>query len=499
MAIALLLLAAAAAVAGLVLAAIGLRGRRVDAHPHCRRCGYDLAGTPDATVCTECGRDLTAERAVRHGTRARRGRLVTAGAMLLLPTLALLAAVGYGVVAGVDWQRHKPQAWLRWDARSADSVAADAAAAELRRRWESADDALSPASVAALAEAILDRQADPTRPWEIQKDGGFIEALAAQGELSEGQWRRFLEQALAIEIEVRPAARPGDPLPIRLRPVFDRGGPSGGIVGVYEVVAVSFAGRPVDPPPGSGSFSVYPGGNTSWSFYFKSLPGRVPTDLPAGPAELSVTVRSTYVVGQHNDVRIRRHHEGTPREYDEFILLPEPHAERKVAARATTRVLAADAPVPTAIAGPEFRDAVHAGVLASQVAQAAWFPGTGLYVRVEADGSPVRVRGVAYLRWRGRDVALDDWPVDLNPSRPYAFRDLRLGDDARDLALRAAKAGEPVALVIRPEVDDALDLIDPEPIWGETLIFPGLPVRDAPEGLRPDRPAEAMRDNERTP
>ena len=347
-AIALLLLAAAVAVAGLALAAIGLRGRRVDAHPHCRRCGYDLAGTPDATVCTECGRDLTAERRHRGHLRGRRG--------------------------------------------------------ELRR---------------------------PTR-------------------------RR--------------------------------------------------------PPPGSGRFSVCPGGSTSWSFYFKSLPGRIPTDLPAGPAELSVTVRSTYVVGQHNDVRIRRHHEGTPREYDEFILLPEPHAERKVAARATTRVLAADAPVPTAIAGPRFRDAVHAGVLASQVtqvtqvtqvAQAAWFPGTGLYVRVEADGSPVRVRGMAYvdaeLRWRGRDVALDDWPVDLSPSRPYAFQDLRLQDDARDLALRAAEAGEPVALVIRPEVDDALDLIDPEPIWGETLIFPDLPVRDAPQGLRSDRPAEAMRDDERTP
>src|SRR3954468_18349950 len=124
-----LLAASAAAVA------YAVRGRRVDGHPHCRRCGFDLFGTPaDSARCAECGADLKRRRAVRTGRRQRRrGGLWAAGPVLLL-SLGWLGGVAWASARGVAWQRHKPAGVLMREAASPAPAARDAALAELRRR-----------------------------------------------------------------------------------------------------------------------------------------------------------------------------------------------------------------------------------------------------------------------------------------------------------------------------------------------------------------------------
>jgi hypothetical protein len=63
---------------GLILLILGLRGRRVDDHPICRKCGFDLFGKPEgSTICSECSADLTYPHAiprpaVRRGDALRR-------------------------------------------------------------------------------------------------------------------------------------------------------------------------------------------------------------------------------------------------------------------------------------------------------------------------------------------------------------------------------------------------------------------------------------------
>ena len=59
-------------VVGTALLILGLRGRRLDGHPVCRKCRFDLVGTPDVSVCPECGRDVTQPATVRRWAGAER-------------------------------------------------------------------------------------------------------------------------------------------------------------------------------------------------------------------------------------------------------------------------------------------------------------------------------------------------------------------------------------------------------------------------------------------
>src|SRR5438067_13324862 len=99
------LLAPAAAVlvaAGLLVYA--LRGRRIDDHPVCRKCGFDLFGKPEgSTVCSECGADLAGKRAVRVGNRRRRSRVLAAAAPMLLLSAGWLGAGAWTRVKATDW------------------------------------------------------------------------------------------------------------------------------------------------------------------------------------------------------------------------------------------------------------------------------------------------------------------------------------------------------------------------------------------------------------
>src|SRR4051812_5753200 len=104
-------LAVTAAAAGLVVVAV--RGRRVDDHPLCRRCGFDLFGKPaDSARCAECGADLTGRRAVRVGRRQPRWRLAALAAVVLALSAGGGGVAGWARVKGVDPNRYKPSWWL---------------------------------------------------------------------------------------------------------------------------------------------------------------------------------------------------------------------------------------------------------------------------------------------------------------------------------------------------------------------------------------------------
>jgi len=67
------LVAAVTCALALLTIAFAWRGRRIDDHPLCHRCGFDLFNLPDSvTNCPECGNLFRQPRATRIGHRPRR-------------------------------------------------------------------------------------------------------------------------------------------------------------------------------------------------------------------------------------------------------------------------------------------------------------------------------------------------------------------------------------------------------------------------------------------
>ncbi len=204
-------------VLGLILFIVGWRGRRLDNHPHCRRCRYDLSGHEEIAVCPECGRSLARARAIRQGLRRKRRVLLALGCLLLL-----LAGTGGGGLAwqrstGYDWDRHKPVWWLHADAkRLGNPAVSEPALRELVRRLNNDD--LSRGQVRQLVETALQMQQDESIAWPNWW-GTLVQTGIAMDSVDrtqiEAYWRTAATKG-SLELETRPRIRLGARVPVRL-------------------------------------------------------------------------------------------------------------------------------------------------------------------------------------------------------------------------------------------------------------------------------------------
>lgn len=202
---------------GAVLTWLGWRGRRLNDHPTCRQCRFDLSGTPPPlTTCPECGCGLKRPGWVLNGQRRRMPLILGLGALLLVvPAAAIFTAAG-AVAAGVDVNRLKPVGWLAWESKSiSDKARRDTMATEIIRRASlpQGQGGINKEQWRTLIDATLAMQADLSRPWSEQW-GEVYEQARVAGETTDADEKRFLNQAVVLEWKARPRVSVGKPIPL---------------------------------------------------------------------------------------------------------------------------------------------------------------------------------------------------------------------------------------------------------------------------------------------
>lgn len=271
-------------VLGVWLLVRGLRGRRLDEHPVCRKCRFDLDGVfPGKDVCPECGSGLKTGRAVRIGNRRRRRGAVGFGSVLLLLGLAGIGA-GSNWGARVQWIRLKPTWLLLIDARGADAPAASTALKELTRRVSAGS--FSEHRIATLAEEGLALQANQDAPW-TPGWGDLVEAAHGAGEVAEEDWAAYLRRCVTVSFAARPRQHVGGDLYYEFVVAPARAGEDSDFLAVLEETEVRIGDVRLDSEAfGRNFFSA----RAPSSSFGRS--GSV-AELPPG----TYTLRASYAVG----------------------------------------------------------------------------------------------------------------------------------------------------------------------------------------------------------
>jgi hypothetical protein len=203
----MLLPAAIATLTGILLLFLAMKGSRIDDHPVCRHCRFDLIGLPSSDRCSECGAHFVLSSDIRIGNRRPRPRLRAVALLLIITGLGLIALSAYQTNRAGNAAQWKPGWWLRADLRGHSVALAKAAVTELSSRQAARE--LSPSQRTAAARAALDRQADPALSWD-PAFGDFIEAARTDGALAGEDWTRYARHAAVISIKARPVVRQGD-------------------------------------------------------------------------------------------------------------------------------------------------------------------------------------------------------------------------------------------------------------------------------------------------
>ncbi len=203
-------------IAGLLLTGtlallVALHGRRIDDHPVCRKCRFDLVGIyPGAKSCPECGRSLAR---VRKGNRRKRRGLLVASLLVLTLGIVGAGAMGASMFAGPALNPYKPLWMLRMEMLGTRTQRADDALEEVLDRL--ADEEIGERRIRSLVRLALDQHERREEP-SVFRWVRLLDAMIAQGLLQDDELARYYRNAIEVQVVTRPAIRVGDPLPVRI-------------------------------------------------------------------------------------------------------------------------------------------------------------------------------------------------------------------------------------------------------------------------------------------
>lgn len=209
------------ALAGAVVAIVGVLGKRIGVAPHCGHCSFDLSGLNLASGaspnCPECGATLSGRRAIRHGRLLRRTQLIVLGL-----TLAILG-VGTGGFAFYNWTQSAtpaqlPTAMLLFDAYLSGGTSSTDAIDEVAGRI--ANDQIShPLRNYLIRSTLASRRS--SSGWD-KKWTSIVAAGRLANCVSDSDWIEFVKPSVELSIECRDQVRSG----AKLNVTYHYGAPS---------------------------------------------------------------------------------------------------------------------------------------------------------------------------------------------------------------------------------------------------------------------------------
>lgn len=251
--------------AGLRSLILGLRGKRIDDHPLCGKCRFDLTGLPeDQTKCPECGAVLS-QVGTRVGNRKRHPRRIWAGMILMGLSSAMCLPTGLKMMGQMDWFGVMPTWFMRYQIQN-DTGWAGRAWSQIYVRYERKQ--LSQSQLAALIDDALTLQSKVVRPWHIEA-GDYIKLTHDRGDIPQLQWdlyKRFIAEN-AMHMEIRDTLEIGTFFPFKLVKQVRRMGRNElwcerhiALIQIGDVIIKQ------NQPAGAGTLSNNSGGYTSRGF-----------------------------------------------------------------------------------------------------------------------------------------------------------------------------------------------------------------------------------------
>jgi hypothetical protein len=446
--------------AGMGLLIRGLRGRRVDDHPICRYCGFDLIGLPTgATKCSECGVNIRRRGAIRVGHRRRRPAVAAAGLLLMSPTILGVALVAWLSFNHIKWIEKAPLWYVARQARSTDPTERDPALIELRGRI--AAGRLKIADVKPLTDDVLATQADASKPWSPLQ-GDFIEAAWSAGLLSVEDRKRYFIHAPQFALTTRAQVRRGDDLPVSIIQQGARSGSAGTISGWAQIVFdpssdLIAVQHPTIGRFGIGALTPRPGWSST-SHLLKLDPQRIAAAAD-GTQRLRVDLKLDLMPG--NTVT-------APSSAPFSTTLPLETTWQLVPTDTVTV-----RPIDNATQGSSVEHSATVSITTDSLGVGV----ANVYVNLSIRQSFLPLAHQIVLR----DHDGHEWPIygiTMGPSTPAMS--CRVPGSVRDF--------DPdfVYVILRPDPQQAMRTVDIHDYWGGEAVIPDVPVRyQTPRSARP--------------
>lgn len=439
---------------GAWLLVLGLRGRRIDDHPVCRKCRFDLLGVyPSVAVCPECGAKTDGECVVLIGRRRKRRAVVAVGVLMLIGALAAGGGLGWASSRNYDWNRVKPLWLLRREARGVEVSIAELAIRETTRRIQAGR--VGRVAASGFITEALDNVTSKTRnrygDWSTLFNAARVKGLATPEE-----YVRFVRQTVRPTVRFLARARASEPLQVRAGVEWESFGAFASAPRLRLLtrsVLVDLAGEIIEAAPegGPGPHHGEETGGSSGGDASDGWPHYATLDHP--PGEYTITARHVLDVDEEGS------QEGSP-----------PLVTLEATSTGALLIVAATGPVVQSVTNDSRRGAV-AGSIECPGIRAGVYMGrrvANVQLRPGANRAPVPVFASVWMRvgereWRMGtiEVRAPEWGWGTGgeiPTEP-------LPDPMPAM----------VEIVLRPNPERA-EAQGVDTIWGEEIVFRNVAV-----------------------